>query len=279
MNNLHPSRWILIFLATLLAATLACAALGGDEPADVDATSTEIAAGIFATQTAEATPATDTPAPTSTSPPTDTPAPTDTPVPTDTPTDTPLPTDTPEPTPTDTPEPTNTPMPDVIVSAPSVNLRAGPGLDYPSVGSITEGDTAMVTGQAFDCGWLLVETAGGEEAWITGGAQYVTLNLDCADIAAATIPPTPTSAASPTPPASATPDRPTIEVIIENNTGEALFINLSGPATYGFTIQPGSHPIQVVPGTYTYTVTGCGGATDSGTIGLDAGLVWTWECT
>ena len=43
--------------------------------------------------------------------------------------------------------------------------------------------------------------------------------------------------------------------------------------------QAGTHTINVVPGTYNYTVTGCGGATDAGTINLDEGLVWTWECT
>jgi len=101
----------------------------------------------------------------------------------------------PEPTPTRIP--TNTPVPDLIVDSPSVNMRSGPGLVFPSTGVMREGDTATVIGQGYDCGWLLVETAGGEEGWVTGGAQYVIFNLDCADVPAATIPPTPTSAASP----------------------------------------------------------------------------------
>jgi hypothetical protein len=86
----------------------------GPSQAELDDQATKIAAEIFATQTAEAPPPTDTPTP---EPPTDTPVPpTDTPVP---PTDTPVPpTDTPVP-PTDTPAPpTNTPVPPTLAPTP-----------------------------------------------------------------------------------------------------------------------------------------------------------------
>ena len=76
-----------------------------------------------------------------------------------------------------------------------------------TVGVLRQGETATVAGHAFDCAWLQVSTESGLEGWITGGAQYVTFNLTCADVSLAVIPPTPKPAISPTPlppPASAT---------------------------------------------------------------------------
>jgi hypothetical protein len=73
----------------------------GPSQEELDATATQIAANIFATQTAEAPTETPTPLPTDT--------PTPTPTNTSTPTFTPTPTETPTPIPTDTPTPEPTP--------------------------------------------------------------------------------------------------------------------------------------------------------------------------
>lgn len=279
MNKLRHLIWILFLLAAPLAFGLACSLFTSVEPSALEVSSTEIAAQIFATQTAQALAVPATTAPPPTALPTDTPQPTDTPVPTDTPTATPRPTATPTPRPSNTPLPTSTREPDLVVTSPSINLRSGPGLAYTSVGVMREGDTATVIGQAYDCGWLLVRTPAGDEGWVTGGSEYVDFNLACATVAEAVIPPTPTSAASPTVPASATPDnRHTVRVLIENDTGGPLIMYLNGPAVYNFTVAAGDHYIEVVPGSYSYSVTGCGGAVATGTIHLDAGDVWTWYC-
>lgn len=82
----------------VLLVSLLLSACGPSEE-EVNATTTQIAANIYETQTAEA--------PTFTPTPTVTP----TPVPTDTPTPTPVPTDTPTPIPTDTPTITPSPTP------------------------------------------------------------------------------------------------------------------------------------------------------------------------
>jgi basic membrane protein A len=98
--------WSLLVVTALLLS--AC----GTSQEDLDATATQIAAEIFATQTAQAPTATPTFTPTPT--PTDTPTLTPTPTPTDTPSPTPTPTPTPTPPPTDTP----TPTPPVAIDIP-----------------------------------------------------------------------------------------------------------------------------------------------------------------
>jgi hypothetical protein len=96
---------VCIVLSVLIGVSMA--ACGGPSQAEMDAQSTKIAADIFATQTAEAPPPTDTPTHT----------PTPTPMPTDTPT--PAPTDTPTPMPTPTPAPTDTPAPTPTLTPPT----------------------------------------------------------------------------------------------------------------------------------------------------------------
>ena len=105
----RPRRGVSKWQWAVVAALVACMALGGGvaliDTIGADRVSAAIAPLIgWVTPTATATP---TPTPTETA----TPTPTDTP--TSTPTDTPTPTETPTPTPTDTPSPTptNTPIP------------------------------------------------------------------------------------------------------------------------------------------------------------------------
>ncbi len=81
------------------------------------------------------------------------------------------------------------------------------------------------------------------------------------------------------PAASPTPDtRPTVSVIVHNRTEERLKLHLEGPAAYDFVLEPEDHPINVVPGVYTYTATGCGGITESGTEELGDNSEWNWQC-
>lgn len=126
-----------LFALTLLAAC-------GNSQQQRDAQATEIAAAIFATQTAEAptvTPTgtststpTSTPTPTHTATSTSTPTPTHTATPTSTPTSTPTNTATPTPTNTATPEPTATPKPTETptrrpTATPTVTLTPVPTLE------------------------------------------------------------------------------------------------------------------------------------------------------
>ncbi len=109
---------------------------------------------------------TPTPTPTLTPTPTYTPAPTPTPVPTDTPTG---PTDTPTPTPS--PDPL-TPRNDYVwVTTSSLNVRTGPGTEYKSLGTLSEGQKVKRTGIDEASGWARIDYYG-TEGFVSG--KYIT---------------------------------------------------------------------------------------------------------
>lgn len=108
-------------------------------------------------------------------------------------TSTPLP--LPSPTPTSTPFPTATVMvtgtltstatltssttltatAQVQILAPALNVRQGPGVTYPSLAAVLEGQTFEVTGVDATGYWLQIRTAGGQLGWISGQPPYAQL--------------------------------------------------------------------------------------------------------
>jgi hypothetical protein len=108
---------------------------------------------------------------------------------------TPIPTDTPPP-PTDTPVLTDTPtpIPTPLPEAPScttrsgMNIRAGPGPDYPDIGDIPAGRTVGVIGQNFrnDVVWWKI----GDDSWVSG--KHCIGNKEAEAVEFAPAPPTPT---------------------------------------------------------------------------------------
>ncbi|MBX7236327.1 MAG: protein kinase [Caldilineales bacterium] len=89
------------------------------------------------------------------------------------------PTDTPPPLPTDTPAPT--PEPFGRVTADDLNLRAGAGAIFPSLGKLAAGETVHLLGRNDAGDWLWVETAGGLRGWVA--AQYIEAELPLAQVA------------------------------------------------------------------------------------------------
>ncbi len=57
-----------------------------------------------------------------------------------------------------------------------VNLRQGPGIGYPTVGSLGQGSNVKVVGRNQDGSWLQVETEEGDNAWMTGVADFVQID-------------------------------------------------------------------------------------------------------
>ena len=129
-----------------------------------------------------------TPAPTS--------RPTDTPIPpTSTPTATPSPTQTPSPTVTPTPSPSATPTPASLegrINGDVVNVRSGPGTQYPVLGQVFVEQRYAVTGRDEAGEWLRIccPVTEDEESWIS--AQFVELAGDPLSLPAVEAPPTPT---------------------------------------------------------------------------------------
>lgn len=97
------------------------------------------------------------------------------------PTPIPPPSPTPTPTPlllpslfTPTPAPTAaTPLVEVIVAG--LNIRQGPGLGYPAIGSAQAGDMFTVIGLAPSGDWLQVVLANGDPGWLSAGPAYTRL--------------------------------------------------------------------------------------------------------
>jgi len=117
-----------------------------------------------------------------------------TPTPTPSPTVTPLPpTDTPTPTPVPTEPSAASPQAEVIVAA--LNVRRGPGVDYPIIGGAWAGDLFEIVGTNATRDWLQVRTEEGSLGWISGRPAYTRVlgSLDGVAIVEAPPPPTPTA--------------------------------------------------------------------------------------
>ncbi|GAB4563896.1 MAG: hypothetical protein Kow0047_13190 [Anaerolineae bacterium] len=110
----------------------------------------------------------------------------------------PIETPTPVPTPTDTP----TPMPPAAVPNTNMNVRAGPGTNYPIIGAARAGQTFLITGKNPQGDWWQIDY-NGRTGWL-----YAPLTVPQGDVSqiqvAANIPtpppPTPTPIPTPTPP-------------------------------------------------------------------------------
>jgi uncharacterized protein YraI len=102
-------------------------------------------------------------------------------------------------------EPTATPTsegepPIVTASTTNVNLRTGPGVDYPAVGFLETGGSLPIIGRSAGSGWWQVTTNSGT-AWIAASVTTAT-NLTGVEIPVVEAPPVPQSSA---PPATNTP--------------------------------------------------------------------------
>ena len=134
--------------------------------------------------------------------PTETTAPSDTPSPTADPTDTPTPTATATELPSATPtqvEPT--PLPSVRVVLNSVYLRRGPGVNYPQVGTLMEGDEVVALARFGDGdgAWFEVSNGDGPIGWLSAAVVQLVEGTTTDSVpTAASIPSTPTSTTTPT---------------------------------------------------------------------------------
>lgn len=103
----------------------------------------------------------------------------------------------PSPTPA---EPTATPTPEGVTATvlQNMNVRSGPGTNYPIVGAGTAGETTKVLGRNDDGSWLKVEYPSADGVgWIF--AQLVQINGDAQAVEIAQAPPPPPPPPTPTP--------------------------------------------------------------------------------
>lgn len=189
-------RFALLGTATALAVVMIIAVLAlirnsGQPPASPPAApvatsttaaeeATEAAPVAFAaTDTPTARPPTQTPVPPTPRPPTKTPIP-PTPVP---PTATPIP-------PTATP----LPVPVAVARIDALNVRSGPGANYPSIDRVDRGTQMVIGGRNDSCSWFQVTLPGGRQGWVA--QEYVDASVPTCHPPLVAAPPTP--AAPPT---------------------------------------------------------------------------------
>ncbi len=170
---------ILVILATA-AAAVTFSRMGIDNaptPSGEDAFATQVAATLYAEQTAQVAAFTPTPTATSTS--------------------------TPTAKPTQTPTQTPTSLPDAIAKAEVVQMRAGPGGEYDLIGQVQQGEALRVTGRNDEGKWLEVIAPDNTQGWVAAMWLQINTPLDSMEIAA--IPATPTPTVTPTPSPTSTP--------------------------------------------------------------------------
>jgi uncharacterized protein YgiM (DUF1202 family) len=126
-----------------------------------------------------------------------TPPPTFTPAPTATPTLTIVP-DTPTPLP---PSPTPTPPGPQLLAANTVNIRSGPGTNYPVMAALPSGLTVPITGRNNDASWWQISHTAGA-GWVADSVVQAS-NITNVPVVAAPPPPS-----TPTPEATPTPEKP-----------------------------------------------------------------------
>jgi PKD repeat protein len=121
-------------------------------------------------------------------------------------TQTPIPTETPTLTPTTAPAPASTEAPGstapMVTSKTNLNVRSGPGVNYPIVGVLLTGQSAEISGVSADGGWwqILFPGAPGGVGWVS--APFVT-SQNTGNVPVVAAPPAPQPTATPVPLAAA----------------------------------------------------------------------------
>jgi len=120
----------------------------------------------------------------------------------------------------------------------------------------------------------------GWDGFPSGYEEVFTYNVRVVNPPTATLTATPTRTFTPRPtkiPYTKTP-KPTLAptnppcsidstIEIDNTTGGTVYIELTGPMKFHFDLATGHTSLNVCSGSYSYFARGCGGATDSGTLG------------
>ncbi|MEA3337050.1 MAG: SH3 domain-containing protein [Chloroflexota bacterium] len=109
---------------------------------------------------------------------------------------------TPTPAATATPTPSPLPTPFVEVAADILNVRLGPGTDFPVLGQVRAGERMALVGRNESGDWVVVCCVNGQPGWLA--ALLVTTNADI-DSLPVGLPPTPVATDTPTATQTATP--------------------------------------------------------------------------
>lgn len=110
----------------------------------------------------------------------------------------------------------------LTVVAPALNVRSGPGLTYPTLAQLTEGDTLAVVGHEPAGHWWQVQLPNGQTGWVSAGPAYVSVIPGLA-----TPVPTTSTATTTTPnlqaPSSHSPSPGTGTLVLQTASGGSIY--------------------------------------------------------
>jgi hypothetical protein len=142
--------------------------------------------------------------------------------------------------PTSTPTVTETPVIPRVISSITVNVRSGPGTNYPVIGSLLPDSPLPVTGRNEQGTWWQVQESTGSPGWVAGSVVEAT---GVEDVPFVQAPPPPEPTSTPVPP---TPTRPKYQFEAtgwydDTNFGLTRFLgnitDMSGNPVNGVTVE------------------------------------------
>ncbi len=110
---------------------------------------------------------------------------------------------------------------DAVVTSDSLNVRGGPGTNYPVVGALKKGDGVRVVGRTADSKWAKLGFSEVQEAWAS--AQYLAFNIDLAGVAVAKAPAAPAAPKPPPQPAK----KNVAWLVVENHIGRYITLQVN----------------------------------------------------
>lgn len=122
--------------------------------------------------------------------------------------------------------PTPTPQPaasraDALVISDSLNVRGGPGTNYPVVGSLKRAEAVQVAGRSEDGKWAKLGFSDVKEAWAS--AQYLEFAIDFGQVAVANAPAAPVASTKP----PAAPKKNLAWLVVENHIGRYITLQVN----------------------------------------------------
>jgi dipeptidyl aminopeptidase/acylaminoacyl peptidase len=72
--------------------------------------------------------------------------------------------------------------PEVTVLVRALNVRSGPGTDYPIIASLRQGEQASIVGRHSASGWWQVKPSSGVTGWVSGSPALVQVSGDTAGV-------------------------------------------------------------------------------------------------
>lgn len=152
-----------------------------------------------------------------------------------------------------TPEPGQNQSGNAVVATDTLNVRGGPGTNYPVIGQLAQGDAVQIIGRNGDSKWVKIAAQGVDQAWIS--AQYLVLFVNLPEVPVVQAPAAPAAQAPRQQPQQPQQPAQTARVaylVIENHIGRFITVQVNDK---NFRVEG---KVGDRPGRYQFTLEGVG---------------------